>query len=48
MGAQFVCFVGKFMCLSSLSLALQDGLRSFAMVGSMDSVMMGKCCKLGL
>jgi hypothetical protein len=39
---------GKFICLSSLLLALQDGLRSFAMVGSMDSVMIGKCCKLGL
>jgi hypothetical protein len=38
-GTWFVCFVGKFICLSYLSLVLQEGLRSFVMVGSMDSVM---------
>jgi hypothetical protein len=42
----FIFFVGKFICLSTLLFALQDGLRNFAMVGSSNFMMAGKCYKL--
>jgi len=41
-----ISFVGKFICLFFLLFVLQDGLRSFTMVGSSYFVMVRKCYKL--
>jgi hypothetical protein len=36
MDARFISFVGNFICLSFLLFALEDGLKSFSMVGFLD------------
>jgi hypothetical protein len=41
-----ISFVGKFICLFSFLFALQDKLKSFAMVGSSHFVMARKCYKI--